>query len=335
MKIGVVGCGALGTYYGARLTQGGHEVHFLLRSDYHTVRRQGVRISSWQGDCSAQPQCANRPQDIGHCELTLVTLKTTANNRLVDLVPPLVGPKTLILTLQNGLGNEAALATIFGPDNILGGLCFICVNRIAPGCIRHLAHGKIVIGEYGRPLSRRLFSLASSFDKAGIPCTAVDDLDRAHWEKLVWNIPFNGLGVASAAGLEAVISGHMACSGRTFPCLTTDRLLSIPDWFALVEELMREIISTAEALGHTIPRNFAELQIKLTREMGTYRASTLIDFEKGMPLELQSMFELPLRKAAATGVATPRLRSLVSVLRELNPTGASPAASLSEGSLPT
>ena len=150
MKIGVVGCGALGSYYGAKLCRAGREVHFLLRSDYDAVRRRGVRVQSVEGDFRAHPRCARAPEQIGVCNLVLIALKTTANEQFPRLLPPLVGPNTAVVTLQNGLGNEAPLAALFGAEKILGGLCFVCLNRIGPGLVHHLAHGSVVLGEYQR-----------------------------------------------------------------------------------------------------------------------------------------------------------------------------------------
>ena len=144
MKIAIVGCGALGSYYGARLVRSGNEVHFLLRSDYDTVRQNGVTVRSPEGDFQVQPKCAREPEEIGVCELVIVALKTTANSVLPKLLPPLAGPETAVLTLQNGLGNEESIAALVGARNTLGGLCFVCLNRIAPGVILHVAHGAIV-----------------------------------------------------------------------------------------------------------------------------------------------------------------------------------------------
>src|SRR5688572_17166848 len=110
MKIGVVGCGALGSYYGAKLCRAGRDVRFLLRSDYDVVRRKGVRIRSPEGDFHAHPKCASRPGEIGVCDLVLICLKTTANAWFPALIPPLVGERTAVMTLQNGLGNEEQLA---------------------------------------------------------------------------------------------------------------------------------------------------------------------------------------------------------------------------------
>ena len=321
MKIGVVGCGALGSYYGAKLCRDGQETYFLLRSDYECVRAKGVRVRSVEGDFHVNPRCARTPEKIGVCDLVLIGLKTTANSEFDKLLPPLVGENTAVVTLQNGLGNEAPLAVLFGANKILGGLCFVCLNRVEPGVIHHLAHGTIVLGEYERWPEPRTHDLASMIRHAGVPCKVTDDLERAHWEKLIWNIPFNGLGVASAAGCEALTAppAALGISRFTRPCLRTDQLLADPRWEQLVRELMLEVIAAANALGFKISESLAAKQIERTRTMGAYKASTLIDFERGQPLELESMFLEPLRRAQKAAVATPRLAALGAVLKALDP----------------
>lgn len=317
LKVAVVGCGALGSYYGARLLRAGAPVHFLLRSDYDAVRRRGLRVLSPEGDFHVHPRCARAPEEIGPCDLVLIGLKTTANGEFPRLLPPLVGPDTAVLTLQNGLGSEEALAALFGPERVLGGLCFVCLNRLEPGVVQHIAHGRIVLGEFAGWPEPRTHDIASLIRLAGVPCDVTDNLACAHWEKLVWNIPFNGLGVASAAGYDSVLAGRVLDPTRREACLTTDRLLADPRWEALVRELMRETIRAAQALGLPVPGTAEEVQVKRTHEMGAYRASTLIDFERGLPLELDSLFREPLRRARAAGVATPRLAALCAVLAEL------------------
>lgn len=321
MKIGVVGCGAVGSYYGARLSRAGQEVHFLLRSDYDAVRRGGVSVRSVTGDFTARPGCARSPGEIGVCDAVLVALKTTANCEFAKLLPPLVDPRTAIVTLQNGLGNEEQLAALFPADQILGGLCFVCLNRIAPGVIHHLDHGRIVLGEFRRSPKPRTQELAAMFRHAGVPCTVTDNLARAHWEKLVWNIPFNGLGVAGSAGLGAfeVPSLEFGVSDSLGTCLTTGQLLGDARWEQLVRELMHEVIAAANALGLGVAKLLAEEQIERTRTMGDYKASTLLDFELGRPLELGSLFLEPLRQAQQAGVPTPRLTALCELLKQLNP----------------
>ena len=161
MKVAVVGCGAVGSFYGAKLARAGHEVHFLLRSDYDVVRRQGVLVRSPEGDFHVQPHCARIPQEIGPVELVLIGLKTTANDEFARLLPPLVGPASAVLTLQNGLGNEEALARLFPATQVMGGLCFVCLNRIAPGVIQHIGYGQVVLGEFQRRPEPRTRDLAA------------------------------------------------------------------------------------------------------------------------------------------------------------------------------
>lgn len=319
MKIAVVGCGAVGSFYGAKLARAGDDVHFLLRSDFETVRRHGVQVRSPQGDFRVQPRCGRSPQEIGVSDLVIIALKTTANDQFAGLLPALMGADTVLLTLQNGLGNEEQLAAIAPIDRIMGGLCFVCLNRIEPGVILHLDHGQIILGEFQRWPEPRTHDLASRFRNAGVPCAVTDNLARAHWEKLVWNVPFNGLGVASAAGLESVQRGELDEPVRLQPCLSTEKLLKDEAWERLVRELMREIIAGARKLGFELSEELADKQIERTRTMGAYKASTLIDFERRQPLELRSLFLEPLRQAQVAGVQMPRLSSLCRVLEKLDP----------------
>ncbi len=349
MKFAVVGCGALGSYYGAKLCRDGHEVHFLLRSDYEIVRRKGVRILSPEGDFHVNPKCARTPEEIGPVDVVLIGLKTTANDQFAKLLPPLVGPKTAILTLQNGLGNEETLSQLLPAEQILGGLCFVCLNRIEPGVIDHQAHGKIVMGEFNRWPEPRTHDIAGAIRHSGVPCVVSDSLAKARWEKLVWNIPFNGLGVASAAGLEAFdfsnsngatntltatppsplvgsrpsageragVRGAPPLPNTLHPCLTTDKLLADAQWKVLVRELMHEVITAARAQGHDIPYELADKMIKNTSEMGAYKPSTLLDFENGHPLELETMFLEPLRRAKKVGLTSKLLEKLTDLLMNL------------------
>jgi 2-dehydropantoate 2-reductase len=319
MKIAVVGCGAVGSFYGATLARAGEELHFLLRSDYEAVRRKGVLIRSVHGDFRVHPRCALRPEEIGSCDLVLIGLKTTANDQFGKLLTPLIGPQTAVLTLQNGLGNEEQLARFIAPAQIMGGLCFVCLNRLEPGVIHHIDHGQVMLGEFQRWPEPRTHDIASRFRNAGVPCTVTDNLARAHWEKLTWNIPFNGLGVAGVAGYEAVVAGCQSeADPRKVPCLTTDKLLGDPRWIKLVRELILEVIVAGRGLGFNLADSLVEQQIERTRTMGAYKASTLIDFERGQALELESLFMEPLRQAKQANVDAPRLQALCHLLQQLD-----------------
>jgi 2-dehydropantoate 2-reductase len=225
-----------------------------------------------------------------------------------------------VLTLQNGLGNEEALAKLFPIEQIMGGLCFVCLNRTAPGVVQHMAHGVVILGEFQRWPEPRTHDIASMFKNAAVNCKVSENLIQAHWEKLVWNIPFNGLGVAGAAGYDALINPETKIGSRQSlgPMLTTDKLLGEPRWENMVREVMHEVIAAADALGHKIPLELAEKQIERTRSMGAYKASTLVDFEQGRALELEALFLEPLRQAKNAGAKVPRMEALCRVLRQLN-----------------
>src|SRR5262245_16154808 len=116
-RIGVIGSGALGCFYGARLVRAGHDVSFLMRRDYETVREHGLEVRSFEGDFHIRPSAFDSPAAMGQCDLVLVGIKTTDNESLSRLLPPVCSNSTRVMTLQNGLGNEEAVAAVLSPGN--------------------------------------------------------------------------------------------------------------------------------------------------------------------------------------------------------------------------
>ncbi|BCR06972.1 2-dehydropantoate 2-reductase [Desulfuromonas versatilis] len=297
MKIGVIGSGALGLYYGAMLQRGGQDVRFLLRRDFAAVRAHGLRVQSVDGDFHLESVAgAREASELGEVDLVLVGLKTFANHRLVELVRPLVGENTAILTLQNGLGNEQLLAGAFGAQRVLGGIAFLCANRGKPGTVLHLGQGNIRLGEFAGGLSPRAEAIAEMFRACGVGCEAVADLLRARWEKLVWNVPFNGL---------------CALTGKD-----VTELLEHPPTRQQVCALMLEVVAGANAQGLSspVPAEFVERMLSFTDGMDHYRPSMMIDRLEGRPLELEAIYGIPLQQAAARGVEMVRVRMLHALL---------------------
>ena len=299
MKIAVVGSGALGLYYGALLQRGGHDVFFLMRRDYHAVKQAGLQVTSPNGDIHLpQVKACLTTEEIGTVELVLVGLKATANARLVSLVRPLMAEDTVVVTLQNGLGSEELLATAFGAEAVVGGTAFLCSNRGEPGMVHHLDQGSVRLAEYNGGLTERLQGLAAAFSATGIPCEACPDLTRIRWEKLVWNIPFNGL---------------CALTG-----LATDKLLACKETRQLIIDMMQEVVSAAncQGLSESIDAEmFIDKMITSTERMEAYQPSMMIDRINGLPLELGAIYTEPLRRAEEVGVLMTKVGVLYALLQ--------------------
>jgi len=298
LRYGIVGSGALGCYYGAKLARAGGDVHFLMRSDLENVRRQGLTIRSRDGDFHLpQVNACGSPAEMGVCDVVLVCLKTTSNAALPALVAPLLDGETAVVTLQNGLGNEELLAAHFGARRVMGGLCFVCLNRTAPGVVEHFGHGALSVGEFKGPPQDRTMRLVTDFQRAGIDARAVQSLITERWRKLVWNIPFNGLGVAAGADVAQVLSD---------PALET-----------AARRLMAEVITTAAAQGFAIRMDFIDQQIERSRSMGPYHSSSQVDHDAGREVEVEAIWGEPLRQARAAGAETPCLELLYALLRRM------------------
>lgn len=296
-SIAVVGCGAVGSYYGGRLAAAGEDVRFLVRSGRDEMRNDGLHVESVAGDFEVRhPQVFARSSEIGPVDLVIVAWKATSNRHFEEVLPPLLHRDTAILTLQNGLGNTERLAELFGPERILGGLCFVCINRLAPNRISHQAKGLVTIGEYANGLTERLRKLEARFCAAKIECQAVDQLAAAQWGKLVWNVPFNGLCIAEGG-------------------ITTQELLDRTDGEAEVRAVMQEVREGAAALGWKIPEEMIDAQVAATRGMGAYRPSSMIDFVDGRAVELEAIWEEPLRRAEGAGAHLPHWHRLLARIR--------------------
>ncbi|HEY9670442.1 MAG TPA: putative 2-dehydropantoate 2-reductase [Waterburya sp.] len=300
----ILGTGALGGYYGACLQRAGLEVHFLLHSDYEQVKEQGLVIESPNGDFTL-PQ-VNAYGDVTKmpaCDVVVVALKTTHNRLLPEILPPVVKDNGVVLVLQNGLGIEEEVAQIVGSKRVMGGLCFLCSNKVGPGHICHLDYGEITLGEYTPNyqvggITERMCRIADDFECAGISIKLAEDLRLARWQKLVWNIPYNGLSVV----LDA----------------TTDELMANQYTRSLVEQLMREVVAGAACCDRIIPDHFIQTMLDYTEKMTPYRTSMKIDYDEKRPLEVEAIFGNPLRVATAVGTDLPLISMLYRQLKFLD-----------------
>lgn len=305
-RIGIIGTGAIGGFYGLMLAKAGHDVHFLLRSEYPAVREQGLQIdSAVHGRLHLHPvQAWRSAAEMPPCDWLLVGAKTTSNAEMAPLIAQAAASGARVVLLQNGLAVEDALRPLL-PDSLhlLGGLCFICVHRAAPRVVEHQALGAVNLGYHSGPAvsaqerQELVEEGARLFRSAGVESTAMADLQQARWQKLVWNVPYNGLSVLLNAG--------------------TTRLMASDDSRALILALMQEVVRGAAACGHVLPDGYAQQLLAATERMPDYLPSMYHDFQHKRPLELQAIYAAPLAAAAAAGCELPKMRLLHQALRFL------------------
>ena len=298
MNYAVIGTGGIGGYYGSRLAQHGHDVHFLLHSDYAFVKEHGLQIDSCAGSFHLdRPAIYCDARDMPKCDVVLVCLKTVNNRLLESLLPSVVRNDTLVVLIQNGIGVEQDVQEKFPGLQLAAGLAFICSAKAGPGRIDHQCYGHINFGDYSCRDADALRRVADDFNAAGVQAGIVE-YNEARWKKAVWNMPFNGMTVALGT--------------------QTDMLLRNPSTRRLIREQMLEVIGAARHLGvKCIDESFADNMITTTDAMTPYSPSMKLDFDNRRPMEIDYLYTRPLRIAREAGFAMPRLEMLEAELRFL------------------
>lgn len=302
----LVGPGAIGLYYGGLLAKSGVPMHVLGRSDTQTLADKGITIRMMDprsgellsAETIVPAQVVDSAEVIGAVDCVLIAAKTTFNEALVESLRVLVAPgRTIILSLQNGMGNAEFFMKHFPTNPVLAALCFVCVNRTASGVVENYLPGRVEIGSLKPEWQPLAEAATETFEVAGITCATSPSLERALWRKLCWNVPFNGLSIAAGG-------------------ITTDKILADPDLKERARLLMEEVRAAAKCYGHEISDKFLLGQFDVTEKMGAYRPSSLIDYLDGRAVEVESLWGEPLRRGQAKGVAMPELERLYARVQE-------------------
>ena len=296
MRYAVVGAGAIGGYYGAKLAYSGQEVHFLSHSDYQYVKERGFQVDSCDGSFHLpQVNVYQHTEDMPQCDVVIVGLKTINNHLLPQLLPPLLHQRTAVVLIQNGIGVEADVQQMFPDVQLIAGLAFICSAKTEPGRVNHQCYGSINLGNYSCRDEALFAQILADFNAAGVTAASVPYAE-ARWKKAVWNMPFNGMTVA----LDT----------------QTDLLLKNPATRALIREQMMEVIGAAQALGvSALTEDFADKMIAMTDAMTPYSPSMKLDYDFHRPMEIHYLYTRPIELAAEAGFAMPRLKMLEAELR--------------------
>jgi 2-dehydropantoate 2-reductase len=300
LRYAVVGTGAVGGFYGIRLAHAGASVQFLVRTGADLVRARGLDLTSPEGNVHlAGVAVAARWDELDPCDVLLVAVKATANEAVLTELTRhagrLLGDGGSVLLVQNGIGAESRYAAAAAGREVLGGLAFLCAQRTGPCSVAHLDYGPLTLAAHTadeRPagISPRMREVAEDLAAAGIACPLDEDLVRARWRKLMWNVPFNPLSVI----LDA----------------TTDALVADPKSLALIRTVMAEVAAVAAAEGHALPDGLIDELLAATARMAPYATSMKLDAEAGRPLEVDVLLAEPLRRARRAEVAMPSVAVL-------------------------
>ena len=298
MRYGIIGTGAIGGYYGAKLAHAGQEVHFLLHSDYEYVKQHGLQVDSCDGSFHLDDvNVYQHAEDMPQCDVVLVGLKSVNNNKLQTLLSPLLHGETLVVLIQNGIGVEEDVQKMFPGVQLAAGLAFICSAKTQPGLVCHQCYGSINLANYSCQDEALMQAVVDEFRAAGIE-TGLVEYHEARWKKAVWNMPFNGMTVALHT--------------------QTDKLLKNPSTRQLIREQMMEVVRTAQHLGvKNLDESFVDKMIETTDAMTPYSPSMRLDYDFHRPMEIYYLYTRPLEIARASGCPMPKLEMLEAELRFL------------------
>lgn len=311
MKVAVVGSGAVGGYYGARMARAHHDVSFIARGAHlQAMRERGLSIRSPLGDFTVRAPAENDAVRIGPVDLVLFAVKTYDNGSALPMLRPLCGPTTMVLALQNGVDSVDQVASIAGERAVLAGPTYIATALAEPGVIVQTGtHRRIVFGEvFGdrRTVSTRVSHLCSILSAADIQAEAVPDGRVPLWEKFIYLAPF----AAFTGAARQPVGG----------------LWTQPEFRAVFVQALAEVEAVARAEGVAVSPAVKEDILRYVDSVpATMRSSLLIDLQQGKRIEVEALAGSVVRRGRAVGVATPMMLALYCVLKPYE-NGLSPAS---------
>ncbi len=302
LSFAVFGTGAVGGYFGGRLAEAGHEVGFIARGRNLTaIREQGLRVSSVDGDFRIHPaRVADEPADLGQADVVLLGVKAWQVPEAALAVRPLIGERTFVVPLQNGVEAPEQLTAVLGPGRVLGGLCRILAHLDGPGHVRHTGVTPYVaFGEQDGSSSSRVEALRQAFERArGVTVEVPPDIRIAMWSKFLFIAALGGVGALTRSPIGV--------------------LRSEPRSRELLRQAMEEIRAVAAGLEIALPADVVERTLTYIDTLpvdGT--ASMQRDIMEGRPSELEAQVGAVVRLGAKLGIAVPAHRLMYESLLPL------------------
>ncbi|HEV3110410.1 MAG TPA: 2-dehydropantoate 2-reductase [Candidatus Binataceae bacterium] len=297
MKILVMGAGAVGAYYGARLQQAGEDVVYCARGEnLRAMQQRGIEIASIRGDLKLAVNATDEPGRFAPYDLILFCVKVYDTEAAAAAIKGCLAPDGAIMTLQNGVENEARLSELFGAGAVMGGNARIGAELVAPGKIEHKTSGTIEFGELDGRVTARTDAIAEAMRRAGIFGELSTNVRASRWDKLMWNAAFNTV--------------------TTLTHRTVGEVLDDPEGYALIRNLMEEVRAAAAADGVELSRErIAQVLAHSNRNLRPVRTSTLQDLQRGKPLEVEALIGVVVRTARHHGIKAPISETIYALMR--------------------
>lgn len=290
MRYAVIGMGAVGGYYGSRLFTAVHDVHFLLRSDYDHVKKHGFEVNSILGPYHIYGMdIYDDANQMPPCDVVIIATKTTQNQHLKKLLPPLLKDDTLVILMQNGIGVEADVEQMFPGIQLAAGVAFINCVKDGPGHLLHKGFGHLTLANYNCTNTARLQTVAEDFLKARVP-TQIADYNETRWRKNILNMATNGMTAKHNCLCDELISNPFTC--QEVRCLLT------------------EGVKAAKACG-VVNIDFDLVEQLITTTSKTHFPTSMkYDYDHNLPMEVEYIYTRPIEEALKHGCEMPHTKQL-------------------------
>jgi 2-dehydropantoate 2-reductase len=301
MRIAMVGAGAVGSYFGGKLAQGGSEVVFLARGEnLEALRRGPLRVESIAGDFEIKVRATDAPEAAGVAEVIFMAVKTWQVTAAAELLTPMLGTDSVVIPLENGVEAPSQIASVVGWEHVAGGLCKIIAYMAGPGHVRHVgAEPLVAFGELSfNGQGQRLEKVRLEFMRARVTCEIAADITTAMWEKFIFIASISGIGAVTRLPIGAIRSARVLRA----------RLVRAID----------EMIEVGRAHGVALPSDIADKTLSYIDSLPNDGTSSMQrDIAAGVPSELEAQNGAVVRLGRAAGVPTPVHDEIYAALQPL------------------
>ena len=297
MRIAIMGSGGLGGYFGARLVEGGADVHFVARGKHlEAMRSNGLRIEGPEPVHARKVHATDDPREIGVADVVMLCVKLWDTEQAIAQMRPMVGPDTAIVSFQNGVLKDQYLRAAFDERQVMGGVGYVATTIEAPGVIRQTGPmQRLLFGEFDGSRSERGQGLLAACLAGGIKAELSDQIVREIWQKYVFLVGLSGT--------------------TTTIRMPIGPIRSDPRTRAFLLEVMREVVAVGRAHGVALPEDYAQVRLQLADDVSPDMTSSMHhDLQRGNRLEVRWLAGGVVELGRAKAIPTPLNRAIADIL---------------------